>query len=470
MLQLWLLLLRVRLVLPRGRILLFHPAHLAALTLVLAAILAEVPAVFPAILPPIAILVVAVAIFIVSIAVIVVPVPVVVVPVAVIVPGLPAVPVPSVVMGDRRCRDGPGQQRSDQAGDPSCARHGASFSKTGLPKHGPPARPAFPRGGRRTELPVFPVPTLRNMPAPGLIAALVLLAAPSFAQVAAQAPAPPIGTLSMEMIAGSGPFYGTALDLIVTPSDPLDLDFSYRLAADDLRLQHTFGAGLTWHATRALAMDLSAELSPVATADTFSPTGQPQRFSFGRVGVLGAVRLTPPLEEGSHPARALVELEAALFDYSVEQSVGGPSIGGSYNQLEVGLRVGATVRAFAWRLRGSYYVYDRDLSQIAGVRVPRGGEGEETLVTHPQQFDARASLRQRFGADESWSATLSGGYTQYVAGVGDLALAGLRVVHSFGRDFRGFGGVQLLVERLADLPGSPTTVSGVGSAGVEFDF
>jgi hypothetical protein len=314
---------------------------------------------------------------------------------------------------------------------------------------------------------------LRNMPPfRRLAAALPLVASASFAQVEAQAPGPAVGTVGLEMIAGSGPFYGSALDVFLTPSEQFDVDLSYRLNADDLLLQHTFGAGFTWHATDALATDFSAELSPTASADTVSPAGQREHFSFGRVGVLGAIRATPALEDGNHPARALIELDAGLFNCSVAQSVNRNSAtGGPYNQVELGGRVGAIVGATAVRVRGAYYLYDRDLSQIAGVRVPPGGSatGDETILTRPQQFDLRASVRQRFGGDGSWTATLSGGYTQYVLGNGGLALAGVRVLHSFGRSFRGFGGAQVLVERLSDAGASPTT-SAVGSAGLELDF
>lgn len=323
------------------------------------------------------------------------------------------------------------------------------------------------------------MPILRNVLRSARIPlVLALAAAPSFAQVAAQAPSAESGTIGMEMSAGSGPFYGTAIDVTLTPSPPFDVDLSYRIGADDLRVQHTIGAGLTWRPATALATDLSVEFSPAVSADTVSATGQREHFSFGRVGVAGAMRLTPALEEGRRPARALIEVSAALFNCSVEQSVEGrgtPSAGGGpYNQIELGVRVGAILRELAVRLRGSYYLYDRDLSQIAGVRVPRGGQAtvaDEGLVTRPQQFDVRLSLRRRFGGDGSWSATLSGGYTQYVLGDGGLALAGVRLVHSFGRTFRGFGGAQLLIETLSDAgAGSTTTPSGLGSAGVEFDF
>jgi hypothetical protein len=292
----------------------------------------------------------------------------------------------------------------------------------------------------------------------GAVAALALAALPAAAASR--------GSMSEAMTAGSGPYIGNSLSAGFSPG-PLDLDVGYDFGSDEsLVLFHSLWGSLGLWPTDDLRVSFDGDFGPKVSSDSpdrghyaLGSAGGGASISY-HPGRAGEVR--PYLQVGGGVEH--LDLEGSRTPGSASPAVA------SFNQSSLGGSVGIDVGATQLRVGGTKFFYGED---AGALQLPPGvgggplglGAGQAALPTRGEDWNVRASLRQRFGPAEAWDGQLRFTYAPYVDGRGSIAATNLRLGRDLSRNLRGYVGLTGQVETLT------TTAFGLfGSAGVTVLF
>jgi hypothetical protein len=274
------------------------------------------------------------------------------------------------------------------------------------------------------------------------------------------------GSMSEAMTAGSGPYIGNSLSAGVSPG-PLDLDLGYDFGSDEnLVLYHSLWGSLGVWPFQGVRISFDGDFGPKVSSDS------PDRGHYALSSAGGGASIS------YHPGRSgevrpYLQIGGGVEHLEVEgsQTPGATNpVNAAFDQTSLGGTVGIDVGATALRLGASKFFYGED---AGAVQLPPGvgsgplglGAGQAALPTRAEDWNVRASVRQRFGRAEAWDGQLRFTYAPYVDGRGEIAAVNLRLGRDLSRSLRGYVGLTGQVETLS------TTAFGLfGTAGVSVLF
>jgi len=267
--------------------------------------------------------------------------------------------------------------------------------------------------------------------------------------------------------AGSGPYLGNSISAGVSPSRVVDIDLGYDVGTDqDLVVFHSLWGSLGFWPAESVRISLDGDFGPNVSSD--SPTRG--HYALGSAGGGGSIAFHPG---GKGDVRPYLQIGGGIEHLDVEgsQTAGAPNpIGASFTQTSISGNVGFDVDYTSVRFGASKFFYDQD---AGALQLPPGigsgplslGAGQSALPTRAEDWNVRASLRQRFGDDHVWDTTIRFTFAPYVDGNGSIVATNVRLGREITRNVRGFLGLTGQVETL-----SSATFGLFGTAGLSVLF
>ena len=274
------------------------------------------------------------------------------------------------------------------------------------------------------------------------------------------------GSVSEAFTAGSGPYVGNSLSAGFSPG-PLDVDLGYDFGTDtDLVLFHSLWGSLGIWPVEGVRVAFDADFGPKTASD--SPTRG--HYAVSSAGGGGSIAYHPGR---SGEVRPYLQLGGGIEHLDVEggRTPGGAgAVSATFDQTSLNGNIGVDAADTSLRFGASKFFYSAD---AGAVQLPPGigggplglGAVQGALPTRAEDWNLRATLRQRFGGREAWDAQLRYTYAPYVDGVGSLNAVNVRVGKDLTRNLRGFFGLTGQVEQLRT-----STFGLFGSAGVSVLF
>jgi len=277
------------------------------------------------------------------------------------------------------------------------------------------------------------------------------------------------GSMSEALTVGSGPYIGNSISAGVSPG-PVDVDLGYDVGTDqDLVIFHSLWGSLGVWPVNGLRISFDGDFGPKVSSDSASRG----HYALSSVGGGGSISYHPGR---SGEVRPYFQVGSGFEHLDVEgsQTPGAANpVNGVFNQTSVSGNVGVDVDQAQLRLGVSKFFYAED---AGAVQLPPGigsgplglGAGQAALPTRAEDWNLRASLRQRFGSREDSDATVRFTYAPYVDGIGSIVAANLRLGHDLTRELRGYVGLTGQVESFSRT--STKTAGVYGSAGISVLF
>jgi len=292
-----------------------------------------------------------------------------------------------------------------------------------------------------------------------LVAFLALAALPALAA--------PRGSFSEALTAGSGPYIGNSLSAGLSPG-PVDVDLGYDFGTDqDLVLFHSLWGSLGVWPGRDVRVSFDVDVGPKVSSD--SPTRG--HYALGSIGGGASLAYHPGRRHGEVRPYAQVGVGIEHLDVEGSETPGATSPAtGSFTQTTLGGNVGLDVNDTSIRFGASKFFYGED---AGAVQLPPGigngplslGAGQAALPTRPEDWNLRASVRQRFGGSNEWDTTVRFTYAPYIDDEGSIVATNVRLGRDITRELRGYVGITGQVETL-----SSSTFGLFGTAGLSVVF
>lgn len=274
------------------------------------------------------------------------------------------------------------------------------------------------------------------------------------------------GSFSEALTAGSGPYIGNSLSAGFSPG-PIDVDVGYDFGSDeDLVLFHSLWGSLGVWPVEGLKLAVDGDFGPKVSSD--SPSRGHYAVSSGGVG--GSILWHPGRGGESRP---FLQVGAGFEHLDVEGGTtpgGAGAVNAAFDQTSISGTFGVDVSDTSLRFGASKFFYSED---AGALRLPPGigggplglGAVQGVLPTRAENWNVRASLRQRFGDRGAWDAQVRFTYAPYVDSAGSVTALNVRLGKDLTRNLRAFVGVTGQVEDLAS-----STFGLFGSAGVSVLF
>jgi hypothetical protein len=217
----------------------------------------------------------------------------------------------------------------------------------------------------------------------------------------------------------------------------------------------------------AVRVSFDADFGPKVSSDSTTRG----HYALGSVGGGGSIAFHPGRTGDTRP---YLQIGGGIEHLDVEgsQTAGAANpASASFTQTSISANAGFDVDYTSVRFGGSKFFYAED---AGALQLPPGigsgplslGAGQSALPTRAEDWNVRASLRQRFGDDHAWDTTIRFTFAPYVDGNGSIVATNVRLGRDITRNVRGYLGLTGQIENVS----ASSTFGVFGTAGISLLF